>query len=151
MSTTEAQITSIAGLLSTLALTSPVQTVDIYKQYTSKPDDNGNYPYLFISDGTVRYEDIDFETYKVKRSYKLSIVTQFEPNQISVRIAEAQLRDLLNKVENLLKTKASRNSGGWQDLKLISTSEPFNGSEVSMNDNTVVREITIEIEDTEDN
>ena len=147
MSTTETQITSISGLLTTLALTSPVQLVPIYTQYTTDPS---AYPYLFISDDTVVYQDIDFQTYKVLRRYKLSLVALFDPNQTSVRIAEAQLRELLNKVENLIKVKASRNNG-WQDIKLISTSQPFNGSEVAMTDNTVIREITVEVEDTESN
>jgi len=143
--TTEDQITSVAGLLTTLALTSPVQAVPIYTQYTSKPS---SYPYLFISDDSVNYQDIDFQTYKVLRRYKLSLVAEFEPNQTDVRVAESQLRELLNKTEDLIKIKASRNNG-WQDIKLISTSQPFNGSEVAFESNTVIREITIEVEDTE--
>jgi hypothetical protein len=106
---------------------------------------------LFISDGAVNYRDLDFQSYVVKRQYKLNIVALFEPQQDSIRVAEAQLRELLNKVENLLKPTESRNAGGWQDLKLISTSEPFNGAEISMSDNTVIREIIVEIEDVESN
>lgn len=143
--TTKDQIASIAGLLSTLTLTNPARRVPIYTQYTSKPS---SYPYLFISDDSVNYQDIDFQSYKVLRRYKLSIVAEFEPNQTEVRIAEAQLRELLNKVENLIKIKTSRNNG-WQDIKLISTSQPFNGSEVAFESNTVIREITVEVEDTE--
>jgi hypothetical protein len=143
--TTEDQITSIAGLLSGLALTSPARAVPIYTQYTSSPS---SYPYLFISDDSVSYQDIDFQTYKVLRRYKLSIVAEFEPNQVDARVAESQLRELLNKTEDLIKTKASRNNG-WQDIKLIFTSQPFNGSEVAFESNTVIREITVEVEDTE--
>jgi hypothetical protein len=148
MSTTEAQITSIAGLLSTLALTAESQAVDIYTQYTSVPD--GSYPYLFISDGDEIWQDLDFETYKVPRQYKLSIVALFEPNQKSIRVAEAQLRELKDKVTALLTVRSSRNNG-WQDLKLRSVSSPFNGVDVTMNDNTLIREIIVEIEDIESN
>lgn len=143
--TTEDQITSIAGLLATLALTSPVQAVPIYTQYTNKPT---AYPYVMISHGSINYGDLDFQSYLVKRQYKLSVVVLFEPNQTDLRLAESQLRELSNKIENLIKIKASRNNG-WQDIKLISTSEPFNGGEVTMTDNTVIREITVEVEDTE--
>lgn len=142
---TQDQITSVAGLLSSLALTSPAQAVPVYTQYTNDP---AVYPYVMISDGSVRYEDLDFQSYRVKRQHKLSVVVLFEPNQVDLRIAEAQLRELLNKIENIIKTKASRNNA-WQDIKLISTSEPFNGAEVTMTDNTVIREIMVEIEDTE--
>lgn len=142
---TQDQITSVAGLLNALALTSPAQAVPVYTQYTNDP---AVYPYVMISDGSVRYEDLDFQSYRVKRQHKLSVVVLFEPNQADLRIAEAQLRELLNKIENIIKTKASRNNA-WQDIKLISTSEPFNGAEVTMTDNTVIREIMVEIEDTE--
>ncbi len=142
---TQDQITSVAGLLNSLALTSPAQAVPVYTQYTNDP---AVYPYVMISDGSVRYENLDFQSYRVKRQHKLSVVVLFEPNQADLRIAEAQLRELLNKIENIIKTKASRNNS-WQDIKLISTSEPFNGAEVTMTDNTVIREIMVEIEDTE--
>ena len=146
MTTTQAQIAKIVTLLTGITSTVPTtKTVPVFGQYTNSSD---SYPYIFISDGAVSYRDMDFGTYEVSRQYKISLVAQFEPNQADVRIAESQLRELLNKVEEILKTKSTRNNG-WQDSKILSTSEPFNGAEMSFTDDTVIRQITVEIKDTE--
>lgn len=143
---TQNQIDDIATLLNTLDIDSTNILVPVYTQYTANPT---QYPYVFITDGAVKYEDIDFQTYRVMRQYKISIVCQLiEPNEEGVRIVEDNLRELLNKCEDLLKIKSSRNNS-WQDIKLISTSEPFNGSEVAFSENTIIREIIVEVEDTE--
>ena len=147
MPNTSDQVTKIVTLLTGITCTIPsTKSVPVLGQYTNSSD---SYPYIFISDGAVKYLDLDFGTYQVNRQYKISIVTQFEPNQTDVRIAESQLRELLNKVEEILKTKSTRNNG-WQDSKILATSEPFNGAEMSFNDDTVIRQITFEIEETEE-
>lgn len=110
------------------------------------------YPYVFIVSGDLIPNKTgetlsDRGTYDRVRSYFVNLVFMNDGTIESINDAEVQVDQLEQLILDKIGDEATRNDGDeWFDIYCTDVSSPFNGAEISLEGNTIVKTFIIALE-----
>lgn len=110
------------------------------------------YPYVFIVSGDLNPNKTgdtlsDRGTYDRVRSYFVNVVFMNDGTIESINNAEVQVDEVEQLILDKIGDESTRNDGtDWFDIYCTDVSSPFNGSEISLEGNTIVKTLTVALE-----
>lgn len=110
------------------------------------------YPYVFIVSGDLSPNKTgdtlsDRGTYDRVRSYFVNVVFMNDGTIESINNAEVQVDEVEQLILDKIGDESTRNDGtDWFDMYCTDVSSPFNGSEISLDGNTIVKTLTVALE-----
>lgn len=124
------------------------QAISVNKYRTASSE---NFPYIFLSSGGMNGFDLyDTGTYIHDFGYQINIVWNLNDDEAKAQIVEASVDEIEGLLVDFLSTKKVRDStdypndqNKWQDLQIVSVSEPYNGADIQFTEDTLVKSINI--------
>jgi hypothetical protein len=134
-----------------IALKNVLETITNFDVYPFTKLDNGRWPYAFITHGQSRSNKngklLNRYNYERVRTYYINVVFMLKDDTVAaLNDLELQAGEYEDMILDILTRASTLNNGVWQDINVVEISSPWSGSDVKMNQNTLLITFQVDIE-----